>query len=149
MSPNLEKKLYDNYPEVFYTRNDPNHQLSLMWGIECEDGWYELIDTLCKELLKDSRLKLESCKTTEEYEKIIQSLDPLPFIVQIKEKYGSLRIYVDNLNEHQRIIVETIEKLSFKVCEFCGVTKDVALHKNGWWKTLCPEHCKMFYGKVD
>lgn len=149
MSPELEEKLYKNYPELFYTRDDPNHKLTLMWGIECEDGWYELIDTLCKELLKDSRIKLENCKTTEEYQKMIETLEPLPLIVQIKEKFGSLRFYVDNINKNQEIIVRTTEQLSLKVCEFCGTMKDVKLYKDGWWKTVCPKHFVMFYGKTN
>ena len=149
MNQNLEKKLYDNYPELFYTRNDPSPNLSLMWGIECEDGWYNLIDVLCSELIKSSRAKLENCKNIQEYEKMIETSPSLPLIVQIKEKFGTLRIYIDNIDENQQILINLIENLSCKVCEFCGTFKDVTLYKKGWWKTLCPEHMKMFYGKTN
>jgi len=144
---NLEEKLYNDYPELFYNvKNDLSKEITLMFGVECEDGWYPIIDIVCKELLKQSRMEREKERTTEEYEEAMKTFSRIPKIVQIKEKFGTLRIYLNKETKEQQILLDLAEALSSKVCEFCGVTKEVKLSSAGWRKTLCPEHMKIFYG---
>lgn len=82
---------------------------------ECADGWKNLLENLFAKIIKP----------------------PKDFsIVQIKEKFGGLRIHVINSNKKiNQLIVET-EELSFTVCEFCGTTENVTV-EGGWIKTLC------------
>ena len=148
MNSNLEKKLYDNYPELFFTFNDMNPQLSLMWGIECEDGWYNIIDSLCQQIVKPYREKFNKAKNEKEYEKAIYNSNVIPTIVQIKEKWGSLRIYAINTTKEQEILIDFAENFSLKICEFCGTSEDVVSYKKGWHKTLCKEHANVFYGNL-
>ena len=59
--------------------------------------------------------------------------------VQVKEKFGGLRFYVNGADETANAYIDFAESLSFRVCEYCGSTKDVSQTKTGWIKTLCQE----------
>ena len=67
-----------------------------------------------------------------------------PRIVDIKEKYGSLRILLsgfvldDEKNEQIMDIISHYEDLSMRVCETCG--KPGKLTRKGWIKTSCEMH---------
>ncbi len=62
----------------------------------------------------------------------------VPRIVQVKEKWGGLRVYVDPyIEDFEKFLVE-VEKESFTICEVCG--KDGQLRNGGWYRTLCDEH---------
>jgi hypothetical protein len=90
-------------------------------------GWFDLADKLC--------FDLEALHASE-----------LLRIVQIKEKYGALRVYVrpclvsvcPQLMEKARALCKAAEQQSEGVCEGCGAPS--ALHQNAlsWWSTLCP-----------
>ena len=77
--------------------------------------------------------------------KALEQLDALHIpdfkIVQIKEKFGGLRLYVDRVSEDvydevHKIIGEAEEE-AWKTCEFCGTKDDVEIRNGGWIKTLC------------
>lgn len=65
-------------------------------------------------------------------------------LIQIKEKFGGLRIYlggmVEGLYEDVDNIVTNAEEESYKICEVCG--KPGKLYETGWMKTLCEDHAK-------
>jgi hypothetical protein len=94
------------------------HPISL-FGIECDDGWLEMIAQLIHELI-------DAGWTRE--------------IRQIKEKFGGLRFYADGLNNQCAEIIIKYEKRSYQICERCGSTYQVELRGHGWVKTLC-EQC--------
>jgi hypothetical protein len=146
MSPDKENKLYDNYPELFYSIGE-NPELTLMWGIECEDGWYDIIDCLCHEIIKKSRKERSLERSVEEYEEAMKKFERIPSIIQIKEKFGLLTVYINNINKEHKALIDFAERLSSKTCEFCGTSKDVKLTSVGWIKTLCPEHTDLFNGR--
>jgi len=91
-------------------------------GWECSEGWYSLI------------------------EKMIDELNPLSEnldinIVQIKEKYGTLRVYIDNGTDDMYAVVDKYEIQSAKICEYCG--EEASVRNNiGWHRTLCEQHYK-------
>lgn len=59
-------------------------------------------------------------------------------IVQIKEKFGGLRYYVNGVtSEHDKNTIREAEKASSGICQDCGTTKNVALRNHGWVATLC------------
>jgi hypothetical protein len=70
--------------------------------------------------------------------------DKIPYIFDIKEKYGGLRIAVfgsleeDDLNLEIQRLVDECEGRSLNVCEICA--KDGRPTTSGWIKTLCSEH---------
>ena len=61
-------------------------------------------------------------------------------VIQVKEKLGGLRFYVDGApTEYHREILKA-EDESYKTCEHCGVTDNVTLGPVGdglWSFTLC------------
>ena len=55
MRKELEDKLFNKYPEIFKQKDLPARETCMCWGITCGDGWYDIIDNLCK------LIKLLSC----------------------------------------------------------------------------------------
>lgn len=69
------------------------------------------------------------------------SVSPSISFTQIKEKFGTLRLYSDTATDEEMGKLEKIEKKSAHICELCG-GKGVLCRLNGyWWATLCSE-CK-------
>ena len=80
-------------------------------------GWHPIIERLMNDLLKlgwDGR------------------------VLQVKEKFGGLRFYIEQTADalHDRINMAAEE--SFRTCEACG--KPGSPRGKGWIKTLCNEH---------
>lgn len=47
MNPELDKYLCEKYPKIFSERNESPQQSCMHWGLECGDGWFSIIDSLC------------------------------------------------------------------------------------------------------
>jgi hypothetical protein len=60
-------------------------------------------------------------------------------VIQVKEKFGGLRIYTDYNEELDKKIIEVCKR-SFTICEECGSPGQ--LRGGSWYRTLCPEHGK-------
>jgi hypothetical protein len=132
------------YPRVFGggTRTvDPDRSIgTVCW--EFGYGWDNLIETLA--LALNAEIDRDPSLSREDN----------PFrIVQMKEKFASLRIYSDNGNQRTEAIIRMVEKMSSGVCEVCGETGFLsrsAVGKGGWIKTLCKECClPMQYRRVE
>lgn len=131
MTKDKELFLLRAYPSLFppkEERSDPERSC-LAWGFECGDGWFDILNEMMKS---------------------IDALHPKGFsFLQIKEKFGTLRVYwgIDsNENEedlYTRIdeIITRTEQLSEAVCEDCG-GKGRLRTINGWSVTLC-DPCTM------
>jgi hypothetical protein len=76
MKAELQQKLFDKYPIIFGDRTKPMSETCMCWGLDCGDGWYHLIDNMCKELMH-----------------ISEKYDITVVADQVKEKYGTLRFY--------------------------------------------------------
>ena len=69
-------------------------------------------------------------------------------IIQVKEKFGSLRVY---LEEHSNILDAIIYRAwvkSTRICGDCGSTEGVELDTRGWWTYRCAE-CRTNYGQEN
>lgn len=73
----------------------------------------------------------------------LASLIPGYEVLQIKEKFGGLRYYIDfpdGTDEHVRRtvyrLIASAEDLSERLCEECGSPGENKSVR-GWWKTLC------------
>ena len=119
MDKELEDKIIAIAPHMFVYEGSTDMTKSLMcFGFDCGNGWYEIF----RELFT----KLEAIDT----EKQIR-------VVQIKEKYGSLRVYLGSYftDEIDKLIREA-EIASSKTCEVCG--KEAAtMTFDHWCSTLC------------
>ncbi len=68
-------------------------------------------------------------------------------VLQIKEKFGGLRFYIEFSPEADAVITSKVwdivhkgEEETFKICEVCGKEGDCRPSRTGWIKTLCPTH---------
>jgi len=102
---------------LIHPNGDLPHPISI-FGIECDDGWLELIAQLIQELV-------DAGWTRE--------------IKQIKEKFGGLCFYTGGVNENIMEIIIKYEARSYTICEICGGDHNVSLRGTRWVKTLCDQ----------
>lgn len=99
--------------------------MTLKYVPEFGDGWKDLVEaTLAR----------------------IESIDPEYEVLQIKEKFGSLRWYGESSYEHgtpNAMLIGTLirdtEKRSESICEQCGLPGRLMVRK-GWFFTACTKH---------
>jgi len=132
MTPDKIAKLITKYPNIFD---------SSFW-FECNDGWYQIIDDLCHNI----QAYLNEFNASEK-----QSLSSGPHklslkAVQVKEKFGGIRYYIDTEisvgapEEATAPIYEFIriaEQRSESTCETCGQPGTIQM-KRRWMKCVCP-----------
>ena len=98
---------------------DKYNFLDTQFGIECGPGWFKLLDNLFFNIQKEiDRGKIDGFKIT-----------------QVKEKYGTLRVYSNFGNKKIDKLIEIAEAKSSITCELCG--KKGSLRTIGWLTTLC------------
>ena len=130
---NKQQILYDRYPEIFRQKDLPMTETCMCWGIDCGDGWFDLLNELCQRL---DFVRKKSGIITE--------------ASQVKEKYGTLRFYYttqegnvklsdEEFGHWQAIIdalIEEAENKSGHTCEICGEFGSIC-QRNNWLKTVC------------
>lgn len=121
MKQELQNKLVEKYPKIFAEVGSTPQQSCMAFGICVDDGWYWIIDKLCQSLQFN----------------INNNGHPQVVAAQIKEKFGTLRFYVNHASEAQYEVIHFVESLTYDICEECGTTKDVSQDKGLWVKTLC------------
>lgn len=62
-----------------------------------------------------------------------------PIILQIKEKFGELRVYVANGDDSVRDAILRAEGEAGRTCQFCGCRGRMRVD-GGWYGTLCEVH---------
>lgn len=125
MNRERDEFLFKKYPALFEYALQTDEQTKeqgyfypIKFGLEIGDGWYPIVEEVL-ENIKDSGGR----------------------IFQIKEKLGGLRMYVDNLPEKYRHIIEEAEDKCSRTCEVCGEPGKI-VGKDGWWSCRCEEHSK-------
>jgi len=122
MKEELATKLTTEYPEIFGDS----------FYFECGDGWYELLNGLCGEIVEYCRkYKREAPKAS-----------------QVKEKFGSLRFYIWYANEDVYNIIDKYELQSQYICEFCGKPGRIK-RVGGWYSCVCGEHLADWYERRE
>lgn len=122
----LERELYKKYPKIFRQKDLSMKETCMCWGIECGDGWYKLIDDLCRKVQK----------YIDEHD--VEQVEA----IQVKEKFGGLRFYVCYAVDKVRKMIDKAEIESYKTCEECGSRKGVKQTEGGWVSTLCKKCMK-------
>jgi hypothetical protein len=120
MKSELQNKLYTKYPKIFRQKDLPITQTCMCWGIDTGDGWYLIIDFLCKKI--------------QDY--VDNKNIPQIEAVQVKEKFGGLRFYTNYSDNYVDKEISFAETASYKTCECCGSTEEVS-QTEGWIVTLC------------
>jgi hypothetical protein len=171
----LQEKLYNKYPKLFYQKDLPMQQTCMCWGIECGNGWYTIIDNACRllqhhvdnsrkekaRILRWNRMLRQAVngnttnlhryfakaygeeKAEEEvkqqvfrrdFREVKETTPQLQF-VQVKEKYGTLRLYTNYVDDYIDGVVNMAESMSAHTCEICGVPGKIT--GISWYHTLC------------
>jgi len=126
MSPDLERRLVETYPKLFSGYGAPPDKLPMAFGFECDDGWFDLLDSLCAQL---TMLKSGA-----------EDSEPLPLTaLQVKEKYGTVRFYLGACTAEALILVDFAEAMSAKICEACG-TGAAHVEQRGSRHSAMPVH---------
>ena len=163
MRKQLDEALCAKYPLIFKDRNADMRTTAMCWGFECGDGWYNIIDVLCDLLTSDYRQaksRYESIKdlvgkprwegsdnivTQEKIDEAKVKLDEetlkVPVAVQVKEKFGGLRFYVQAATDKHHQYITFAESMSYRICELCGA--EGKTYTDGWHTTLCDIHAAM------
>lgn len=66
------------------------------------------------------------------------TLDSHIDIIQVKEKFGGLRVYTSSVHDEFDTFILENEIKSYTLCEECGDSG--ALRGGGWYQTLCDAH---------
>ena len=123
MTPENERRLRTKHPQLFA---GPRGKAALVPfavdGFAVGDGWATILDEMAAEIER-------SC---------VRTGSKLPTVLQIKEKFGLLRVYIDGGVEGVDTIIARAEERSAVTCEDCG--KPGRLRRKGWLRTLCDEH---------
>ncbi|NIM21892.1 MAG: hypothetical protein GTN64_05660 [Candidatus Latescibacteria bacterium] len=86
---------------------------------ECGEGWHPIID---KAVAK------------------IRKYHPDVEFLQIKEKFGGLRIYTSYTSPAIEAIIELADEFCEETCEQCGKPGNLRMNgKRSWVKTMCAE----------
>jgi hypothetical protein len=120
MSPEKETAIFDRWPGWFVSKEDISRSL-MGFGFECEDGWFPLIYALF-----------------EEIEPLAAGLDSVE-IVQVKQKFGGLRVATRGTNDAIYDAILAAEERSLHTCEKCGGPGSLNHDVRGWLKTLCDQ----------
>ena len=166
MSPELEHKLIKRYPGLFRNVNKSPKETLICFGAECGDGWFDILDNLCGFIIHIQ--KCHSYFLTKRDGKCIDFHCPDVVFDQIKEKYGTLRVYwhfsdlnyeelasqlkdtesldtyINRYSEMIESVISFCEYLSSKTCEVTG--KPGKLYSKGWCVTLCKEEAIKRFG---
>ena len=127
MSPNLDKELCSNFPAIMAERRLGAMQTAMCWGFDHDDGWYNILATAMKMIQSyiDMRKRLGV-----EVEQVV--------FEQVKEKFGTLRFYMDGYNDKISAYESFAEAMSARTCEDCGSPGKTRYE--GWYRTLCDKH---------
>ena len=139
MNEKLQKDLVKTYPKIFKDVGGDPKVTCMADGIQCNDGWYDLLDTLCHTMQRwcdgeNTRYITE----TDKYEFVVEGDPEYVQVVaaQVKEKLGELRFYVDGGDATTQGIIQMAENMSSRICELCGSPAKTS-RDSGWMHTTC------------
>ena len=165
MNRHYDRYLVRKYAPLYQDRHADMRTTAMCWGFEVGDGWFNIINNLSRLLCNDWLLaqqhyqlvagrvgqlrypdgeetKWNSVITQEEVDQAQADMTAaaarVPRATQVKEKYGTLRFYVDGASEEQWAYITFAEAMSAVTCEVCGDRG--RRNQSGWVVTRCRKH---------
>ena len=134
MNKELDNYLCHKYPKIFVERNLSPMESCMGRGFECNSGWCPIIDSLCHQIQEHIDGHNEYAKQRKE------GTIPQFVALQIKEKFGSLRVYYKGGDVYCQGLVDMAATWSWSTCEVCGKGgKRHVGHTKGWIGSICDE----------
>lgn len=123
MREELEITLVREFPQIFRDYGKSPQETCMSWGCEHSDGWYGIIRAMCFAISRH-----------------IEHTDkPIDFkFTQVKEKFGTLRVYSEGADEFIRGVIRMAENMSAATCEVTGGPGQMC-RKGHWFRTLSRE----------
>ena len=125
------KKLIEKYPflkprNVWTDEELDDYDYSYTILDDMPEGWKKRFG---EELCEDLKEELKKCNYLDKYR-----------IVQLKEKYGSVRLYDDGSPRESRVqeIIDKYEHISERTCICCGKFP-VPVTDSGWVSPICKD----------
>lgn len=119
MRKELDEALVRDFPLLYADRLAFRTHTSMYWGFDCGDGWEPLLREM-----------------SEKLEPICQAIPTLK-AVQVKEKLGTLRVYMTGYNDEIDAVIHEAVCKSKVTCEECGAQEATLRNNGGWYRTLC------------
>ena len=135
MDPKLDATLVKKYPLLYADRHKDMKVTAMCWGFQHGDGWYKIIDKLSAKL--EALIK----KEPKDERKGIKA-------TTVKEKFGTLRFYMDGSTQEMGDLIRVAEMESARTCESCSKPAKVKWN-GGWANCLCAKCYKEYKAKLD
>ena len=126
MNAENTQTLFQMFPRLYRGHAKARTESPMGRGFECEDGWFGLIRDLSAAIER-------ACD---------EAGVPVPEAVQVKEKLGGLRFYLDRRDVPIAKAIRRAEEASYKICEECGREGTLSVTSRGWYRTVCAEHAR-------
>ena len=156
MSPELDRILCERYPQIFRFRSLSPTEHSMGRGFAVGGRWFSLVEAACgvissrylsaeREYRHARQRQVDGDPEVDEFvveharRKMLAEQARLPVALRVKEKFGTLRFFLEGGGERTRACAEFAEYLSASICEVCG-QPGVTLASGGWMRTRCEEH---------
>lgn len=169
MNDKLTAKLNENYPKMFLFHN---FRSANYFVFECGDGWYNIINTMLSGInnyvqnnndrywkFDDAQTLIDNKRTDLVPKYLLSQIEAInngngeypiemdfPVIKQVKEKFGTLRVYLEGYDNVIAEISNFAESMSVTTCEECGNIGEIRKFK--WIKTLCDPCAELREQKV-
>lgn len=106
--------------------------LEKIYDFSCDDGWIPIIETSLAIIKHHCERKNLDCR-----------------VVQVKEKFGGLRMYTEGSDDFIEGVIALAESLSYQTCEVTG-NPGYLCTTGHWLKTLCSEQAVLLgYKKYE
>ena len=116
------KKIRDDLQNKYkFLRAGPIEQDLMSFGFDCGDGWLPILEDLFMKI--DDVVKRDNLTEFK--------------VVQVKEKFGGLRVYVRGGNAEITALINGAEETAAETCEDCGNTPAQRRSVHGYVRTQC------------
>jgi hypothetical protein len=144
-------RLIDTFPIIMryaardYKRHGKNRLLEpIQMGLGTQPGWDAIVWDALQGLEDHCRSRLTAFtgepNTADTQARIKGTIESMPAVTQIKEKFGGLRIYLDHGDAVCRDIISRAEMKASRTCDMCGRPGRVGQHRRGWVNVRCESH---------
>ncbi len=118
-----QQKLFSTFPRLYRVAAGASGY-GMFWGIECGDGWLDLL------------MKLSEAIETQAHQDGCSDIG-WPAVTGIKQKYGLLDFTMHGVTDANWDMICSAESQSQYICESCG--EPGHLHEDSWINVYCPE----------